>query len=193
MENIKPEKPKTFLKKGDPTIPDYTGLAGRPFTTPCPSHTELVELHIQLDPEPIWYGPDPEKCTVWEVKVTNKDQVPFPVPPLVAKIAAHKHGRLLAQEAGMYQYLRSLQGTMLPRCYGLFFGVVDLEEYTVVPWDRDHHDPYRTAQPFPRLFDKYTTPNSRAGLAILLLENVGLPATHERREALGLRVWWDFV
>ena len=59
---------------------------------------------------------------------------------------------------------------MIPRCYGLFFCLIDLEEFTVVPWVKDP-----SALSFPRVFDEYNLPNTRAGLTILLLENVGVP------------------
>ena len=42
------------------------------------------------------------------------------IPPLVAKIGARSKNKRIAREAWFYDELQTLQGVMVPRCYGCF-------------------------------------------------------------------------
>ncbi|KAI1785427.1 hypothetical protein LXA43DRAFT_846294, partial [Ganoderma leucocontextum] len=101
------------------------------------------------------------------------------IPPLVLKVAPEKRGRRLAEEGGMYNYLESVQGTVIPRCYGYFQKLVDHTKVTVLPWDRDCVYPRDEDK-----FDMFRMPNAHACLAVLLLERVGGPATDIPRDDL---------
>ncbi|KAJ3558719.1 hypothetical protein NM688_g752 [Phlebia brevispora] len=61
---------------------------------------------------------------VYEASVSSKDSSPdaasYALPPLVAKISRHKHCEDLEHEFYYYEELESLQGVVVPRCYGLF-------------------------------------------------------------------------
>ena len=160
-----PEQP---LRDDGVDLPDVAGriIDPSPVTATDPSQAALtLEVEIQDREEPRGH-----RSTIWDVVVKNAEDIPFYIPPLVAKIANNTHGRRVAEEAGMYQYLHDLQGTMIPRFYGLFFCLIGLQEFTVVPWVKDP-----SVLSFPRVFDEYNLPNTRAGLTILLLENVGVP------------------
>ncbi|KAI0673248.1 hypothetical protein C8Q78DRAFT_1077522 [Trametes maxima] len=107
---------------------------------------------------------------VYEVEVLSQDGVQL-VPPMVAKIAKESTGRKLSREAGFYERLRSLQGVIIPRCYGYFRRFINLQEVYIIPWDSN---PDETV--FPRTgFSVYNLPHPAASLNILLLERLGRP------------------
>ena len=130
------------------------------------------ELHLVLD-SCIYSG---RRTSVWDIIVRKEPaNLPSPLPPLVAKIAYYEKGLWLAQEAGVYRYMRVHQGSLIPRFYGLFCVDVSLRDHTVVPWIDDDDPPV-----FPRLFSRYDRPNPEACLTIMLLEKVnGSPITRE--------------
>lgn len=111
-----------------------------------------------------------DRTSVFGVNVTNADLLGFYVPPLVIKVAAERKGRTLAQEAGMYRDLESLQGVVIARCYGYFRTVVNHLQMAIRPWDDfDAIDWPR----IPDKFDIFQMPNSCASLNVLLLERLG--------------------
>ncbi|KAJ3558712.1 hypothetical protein NM688_g756 [Phlebia brevispora] len=61
---------------------------------------------------------------VYEATVSLEDSSPavasYALPPLVAKISRQKHCEDLENEVYYYDELESLQGVVVPRCYGLF-------------------------------------------------------------------------
>ncbi|EIW56339.1 uncharacterized protein TRAVEDRAFT_49168 [Trametes versicolor FP-101664 SS1] len=87
------------------------------------------------------------------------------MPPLAVKIAARIKGRRLSEEADVYDQLSSLQGTIIPLCFGYFRRFVNLQEMSLAPWD-----PNCT---FPRSFDIYHMPHTDASLNMLLMERMG--------------------
>lgn len=65
---------------------------------------------------------------------TSAGDVEFP--PLVIKIAARTKNKNLAREAWFYDEMQTLQGVVIPRCYGWFEAQL-AEDTTFVPWDTD--------------------------------------------------------
>ena len=95
---------------------------------------------------------------------------------MVIKISAEGEGRRLANEAAMYDYLRPLQGIVIPKCYGYFRTFVDLIDNVVTSWSS-------TDLSFPRSKDSldiFRMPNANASLNILLLEHVGTRVNKHR-------------
>lgn len=58
------------------------------------------------------------------------------IPPLVIKIAARTKNKNLAREAWFYDEMQSLQGVVIPRCYGWFEAPLP-EGTTFTPWEND--------------------------------------------------------
>ncbi len=56
-----------------------------------------------------------ERNSVYAVEVINRAALDYYIPPLVIKVAAELEGRNLAEEAGMYRHLESVQGVVTPR------------------------------------------------------------------------------
>lgn len=111
-----------------------------------------------------------DRGSVYAVTATNADSLPFCIPPLVIKVASEREGRKLAEEAGMYRDLESLQGVVTARCYGYFRAAVNHLETAIRPWDDFN------AIDWPRTHDKldiFRMPNPCASLNILLLERLG--------------------
>ena len=108
--------------------------------------------------------------TVYGVRVLNADtELELYVPPLVIKVAAWFQGKNLCEEAGMYRVLESLQGIVIPRCFGYFRLAVDHTQMAILPWDG-------TACVYPRgphTFDLHRPPHPAAPLKIMLLERLG--------------------
>ncbi|KAI0369551.1 hypothetical protein BV20DRAFT_1122014 [Pilatotrama ljubarskyi] len=117
---------------------------------------------------------------VYAVSITiiDEESLPFRVPPLVIKVAAHRQGgRRLAREAEWYDALRCMQGISLARCYGYFRREVDRRSQVVEPWD--------PACKFTRTeedFDIFDLPHPSASLNVLLLERLGcrMTAVHSK-------------
>ncbi len=109
-----------------------------------------------------------DRNIVYAVKVTNADKIPCYVPPLVIKVARLFKGRNLSEEAGMYQDLVCLQGSIIPRCYGYFSATVDQTQMTILPWDGPDCS-------YPRTFDPHVPPHPSAPLSVKLLERLGDP------------------
>ncbi|KAI9058670.1 hypothetical protein FKP32DRAFT_1761477 [Trametes sanguinea] len=143
---------------------------------PLQPQEELI-LRLTLDDKPMYRGKRAHVYQVTEAIVLQQSngstepralQPPLCLPPLVAKIALERWGRSLCEEAEMYRALASLQGVIMPRCYGYYRRFVDLQTTSITPWC-----PHDT---FPRsTFDIFRMPNSCASLNILLLEKLGQP------------------
>lgn len=63
-----------------------------------------------------------EADTVRETQA--KDGQPIRIPPLICKIAPHRRNKPIAREAWFYDEMQTLQGLIIPRCYGLFVAQV---------------------------------------------------------------------
>ncbi|KAI0325279.1 hypothetical protein GY45DRAFT_1364614 [Cubamyces sp. BRFM 1775] len=87
--------------------------------------------------------------------------------PLVAKIALEGKGHQVYYEAGMYDYMESLQGRVIPRCYGYFRQQVNLQELRILPWE--------TKPTSKKTWNIFRLPHTCASLNILLLERLGEP------------------
>ncbi|RPD63496.1 hypothetical protein L227DRAFT_391676 [Lentinus tigrinus ALCF2SS1-6] len=130
------------------------------------SETEAEELYH--DDEMV---EDPYQRTdtaLYSVRPLNPDQYPYCIPPLVIKVAAQREGRRIYNEANMYKALESVQGLVVPRCYGYFRVAVNQYETTILPWNPECR--------FPRDVDRldvFRPPHPSASLNILLLEQVG--------------------
>ncbi|KAH9934235.1 uncharacterized protein B0H18DRAFT_1187967 [Fomitopsis serialis] len=110
-----------------------------------------LELHLELS-EVI----QQEGCHhVYRVipRTSHESSQAFTYPPMVIKVSAESKfdGQSLAEEAAMYDHLMSLQGSVIPRCYGYF------------------------TRPFMLFGNVGLTHN--ASLSILLLEFVGRPVS----------------
>ncbi|RPD63498.1 hypothetical protein L227DRAFT_599141 [Lentinus tigrinus ALCF2SS1-6] len=130
------------------------------------SETEAEELYY--DDEMV---EDPYQRTdtaLYSVRPLNPDQYPYRIPPLVIKVAAQREGRRIYNEANMYNVLESVQGLVVPRCYGYFRVAVNQYETTILPWNPECRFPRDPAR-----FDVFRMPHQSASLNILLLEEVG--------------------
>ncbi|TFK83177.1 hypothetical protein K466DRAFT_589945 [Polyporus arcularius HHB13444] len=79
---------------------------------------------------------------------------------LRATIGHQFKGRNLSEEAGMYQDLACLQGSIIPRCYGYFSATVDHTQMTILTWDGPDCS-------YPRTFDPHVPPHPSAPLSVL--------------------------
>lgn len=149
--------------------------ANDPIHQDCPpvSSTSNTQMDIQL-----YLGKRLSKGnhhTVYTVNLSANEDVSSHPPRMVIKVSAEREGHRLAREAAMYDYLKPLQGRVIPRCYGYFRCIVNLIESVVTPWSPPHLT-------FPRdksLFNIFRMPNANACLNILLLEYAGTPVdTH---------------
>lgn len=50
----------------------------------------------------------------------TKDGQPIRIPPLICKIAPHRRNKPIAREAWFYDEMQTLQGLIIPCCYGFF-------------------------------------------------------------------------
>ncbi|RPD63490.1 hypothetical protein L227DRAFT_651112, partial [Lentinus tigrinus ALCF2SS1-6] len=128
--------------------------------------TEVKELYH--DDEMVEDPYQRTDTTLYSVRPLNPDQYPYHIPPLVIKIAAQREGRRIYDEANIYNVLESVQGLVVPRCYGYFRVAVDQYETTIVPWNPECRFPRDPAR-----FDVFRMPHHSASLNILLLEKVG--------------------
>ena len=109
-----------------------------------------------------------DRNLVYAVTITNTDKLDCYVPPAVMKVAKYSKGRNVSEEAGMYQDLACLQGSVIPRCYGYFFTIIDRTQLSILPWDGANCK-------YPRVFDRHDPPHPTAPLGIMLLERLGDP------------------
>lgn len=69
---------------------------------------------------------------VEDVSLSDPSGCPMPIPnewpPLVAKLAFATRAMDVAREAWFYNELESLQGSVIPRCYGLFRATLGANE-----------------------------------------------------------------
>ncbi len=142
-----------------------------------------IELQLELG-DALQESEYPDIHAVYKVNVLGfgiGESRDMYIPPLVLKVAAEKRGRSVAEEGGMYNHLESLQGVVIPRCYGYFQTLVDHTKMTVLPWDGDCVYPRDETK-----FDIFRMPNAHACLSVLLLEQVGGVSRGmlERQEAL---------
>lgn len=88
------------------------------------------------------------------------------IPPLVAKISQRYRNEDLEHEMYNYEELESLQGVVVPRCYGLFEGKVP-RTHTILPPEkvRDAKDEASNNRPTPR--------GLNGVVCVLLLERLG--------------------
>ncbi|KAH9920376.1 uncharacterized protein B0H18DRAFT_597720 [Fomitopsis serialis] len=116
---------------------------------------------------------DGESHTIYRVchGVSHEpSEAAYSFPPMVIKVSAELEGQHLAEEAAMYDYLHSLQGVVIPRCYGYFRCFVNLLEHVVIPWA-----PECTFPRDKKTINMFRMPNQMASLNVLLLEDVGEP------------------
>ncbi|KAH9910560.1 uncharacterized protein B0H18DRAFT_1068006, partial [Fomitopsis serialis] len=88
-------------------------------------------------------------------RTSHESSQAFTYPPMVIKVSVESEsdGQGLAKEAAMYDHLISLQGSVIPRCYGYF------------------------TRPSSLFGNIWLMPNANASLSILLLEFVGRPVS----------------
>lgn len=129
-----------------------------------------LDIHVHVD-ELLSTG---VTHTVYRVSHTVSHHDPsvaaYSIPPMVIKVSAETEGQNLAEEAAMYDYLQSLQGVVIPRCYGYFRCFVNLVEHVVIPWA-----PEPCTFPRDKKLNMFRMPNQMASLNILLLEDAGEP------------------
>ncbi|KAJ3558714.1 hypothetical protein NM688_g754 [Phlebia brevispora] len=124
-----------------PTIHDDSPLAEPPARLPSklPPPGNL-HLRVMLGKR-ISHG---RVGVVYEATVSSEESSPelasYVHPPLVAKISRHKHCEDLEHEVYYYEELESLQGVVLPRCYGLFQTRIR-HGLSVIPPDSDSEEP----------------------------------------------------
>ena len=136
---------------------------------PNPSQPSLPpEGHVDLELRVGDLLGQSDRNFVYVVTVTNADKIDCYVPPLVIKVAGLYKGRNVSEEAGMYQDLACLQGSVIPRCYGYFFTIIDRTQLSILPWDGANCR-------YPRVIDRYDPPHPAAPLSIMLLERLGDP------------------
>jgi len=106
-------------------------------TIPSPLHSSrLAELNGTLT-RLIGNG---RSGAVYALELSTLSTGLHSVPPLVVKFALRKRNKDMLREAWFYDELQSLQGTVVPRCYGYYEAKVP-PNCTVIPWktveDRD--------------------------------------------------------
>ena len=148
-----------------------------------------LEVHVTIE-EQLYKAYDQEAGrAVYTVSVDTARSSPeiqkFQIPPLVIKIASERGGHNLAEEAAMYDYLLCLQGSVIPRCYGYFRRVVNLQDYVVVPWSPKCKLPRSKAD-----LDIFQMPNAHASLNVLLLEHAGHRIPCGGRQQSDLKELW---
>ena len=164
IKRVAPDSAKTMFYKFSvgseayrlPAIPDL------PPSSPTPEGGITLELKVG----DILGRSD--RNLVYAVTITNTDKLGCSVPPLVMKVAKYSKGRNVSEEAGMYQDLECLQGSVIPRCYGYFFTIIDRTQLSILPWDGANCR-------YPRVIDRYDPPHPAAPLSIMLLERLGDP------------------
>ncbi|KAJ2989724.1 hypothetical protein NUW54_g8691 [Trametes sanguinea] len=158
-------------------------------SSPLPQQDEL-ELSLTIGNEPMHEGRNAnvyavEKATVRRSSDGSTPSCASSLPPLVAKIAHERNGENVYKEAQMYSLLQSLQGVIVPRCYGYYRDFVNLQETSIIPWSPEEE--------FPRsetTFNIFQMPNTRASLNIVLLERLGEPPRRSKSAPPGLREQW---
>ncbi|EIN07998.1 hypothetical protein PUNSTDRAFT_144462 [Punctularia strigosozonata HHB-11173 SS5] len=80
----------------------------------------------------------------------GKELSDISLPPLVAKVAGMRYTPHITREAWFYDELEALQGSVIPRCFGLFEAVLQ-EDTVLVPWkahgiDRGKQEYYPDAE-----------------------------------------------
>ncbi|KAI0314184.1 hypothetical protein OF83DRAFT_469856 [Amylostereum chailletii] len=115
-----------------------------------------------------------------KVRIRNSPH-PVRIPPLVVKIAFTNRVEMLAREAWFYDEMESLQGSVIPRCYGWF--EMDLRTtspddapYTIFNWPKFAADPDPETEtgelPHPMLTERASRQDI---LSIIVLEKLRGP------------------
>lgn len=87
--------------------------------------------------------------------VQGPDGRPVCIPPLACKFSLERRNKLIAREAWMYDEMQTIQGVVVPRCYGLF--VADIpSDMEIIPraWD-DTEDREEVYDDDPLLEESY--------------------------------------
>ncbi|KAI0644535.1 hypothetical protein C8Q79DRAFT_972280 [Trametes meyenii] len=132
-------------------------------------------------------SPRARHSTVYSVRVLSQDGDPLYVPPLIVKIAPERQGRKLASEAGAYQALECLHGSVIGRAYGYFRAEVNLRQLRIKPWSGNKFDGPRGD------FDIFRMPNTAASLNILVMERLKPIPLHSLDEAEAKQVQEDLT
>lgn len=111
------------------------------FYNPCPELYHVLPKHLDLTfGECIGHGRSGYVFKAapigspLDVTVPNASKLP----PLVAKVARPGYNKWLLRETWFYEEMQSLQGLVIPWCYGLFYARIsaDLSELAFIPWLR---------------------------------------------------------
>lgn len=119
----------------DPGVyPNPAGAPPRPPSQSPPSESLCIELSLD---GALAHG----RCgIVYRVNVhrvlsaDGKELSDISLPPLVAKIAGMRYTSDITREAWFYDELEALQGSVVPRCFGLFEAVLP-DDTMLVPWE----------------------------------------------------------
>lgn len=68
--------------------------------------------------------------------IQGTDGKKIEIPPLVCKIAPYHRNKPVAREAWFYDEMQTLQGVVIPRCFGLFEASVPYGT-RILPWEKD--------------------------------------------------------
>ncbi|EIN08050.1 hypothetical protein PUNSTDRAFT_135564 [Punctularia strigosozonata HHB-11173 SS5] len=166
--------PVDYCDVEDGNYPEPQGAPPRPPSLLPPS----ASLHMELSlGEQLSHG----RCgTVYRAKVSrvcDPDGTMISdvlLPPLVVKVAGRRYSDSLNRETWFYDEMETLQGSVIPRCFGLFEAPID-DGSVILPWiahgvDRGRSDKRRGS------VDIYgTNPSvpSPPRVSILLLEELG--------------------
>lgn len=98
----------------------------------------LGDLHLQVDLDQyITHGRSGIFYTV-KTSLPDGQKLSLSHPPLVAKIALPNFNKALWHEMSMYTEMESIQGIAVPRCYGLFEGIVRDSMASILPREESH-------------------------------------------------------
>ncbi|VDB94117.1 unnamed protein product [Peniophora sp. CBMAI 1063] len=170
----------------------YSGTNSAPWTRelpqpppPPPPSDNPIHLSLSLGAK-LGSGP---YGVVYEVTPLQRDEGTHKMPKLVVKIARWSCAALLAREAWFYNELHSLQGSVVPKCYGLYDCVLqpgfevsvlgDRQDVSPDWWRYDIHARRsigdRVMGSLPLHDELRRLRDSTDCLSILLLERVGCP------------------
>lgn len=76
---------------------------------------------------------------VYSLEPNEKPIAPSMCPPLVAKFSVETRSMFLLREAWFYEELQSLQGSVVPWCFGLYAARIP-DGHTFIPWADDEKE-----------------------------------------------------
>lgn len=179
-----PRPNKEFILKG----PICKGL---PPPTRLPSQLpEPGKLKLQLSlGRKLGYG---RVARVYEATVDYANSSPelqqMALPPLVVKVSRRYEAKQLVREAYYYDEMECLQGSVIPRYYGLFRSTI-APDWNLDPWRRDPVRGSRMSNPQEddeQSSDEEEVPPPPTKLSILVMERLGgrMPLGEELPEDL---------